>query len=498
MLSAPSPDDDVNSPSFRDPGSSMSLPELPSIEDLVSYIPTDQDEVVVTLTLRVSRKNGSVSHHHFLIFHFFILEVNSNGVVSVSCPSPYSLPLVPFLGYFTVANYVLEFYSTLISTSSSTLIGVHVFPPVISSSDSDTASLPSFKQCIKPPVREQNPASQSDVATRNNNGESADSTLTSSMTSVEKPPAQPLSKDDALKARLAALQKLMKRKRENAAISSAMNTDDIKSSSLSANFSTGIGNSDDTDSLVSKKMKFTADKKDDTAFVRSSDVASNQSPTLNSVDNGPTHQTQFAESCSSSMRPMCHETVRSETKLSPAAPLPTGPIVVSPLSAEVESDIQSGDISECRDACRIWVGNLPSTCTISQLRRFFEPFGQVKDAIIIKDKESQQSKGFGFVEFMDANSAERALEMNGELQMSNRLVRIGRAVRPGTVIAPPTANSSSSLSMSSNSKSATAFISGLTSDVTSALIVDAFRNCGEIADIRIIQDRSTRKCKGVH
>ena len=45
----------------------------------------------------------------------------------------------------------------------------------------------------------------------------------------------------------------------------------------------------------------------------------------------------------------------------------------------------------------IYVGNLSYEATEEDLRLAFEPFGQVESAIVIKDKHSGQSKGFGFV-----------------------------------------------------------------------------------------------------
>ncbi|MCK4407691.1 MAG: RNA-binding protein, partial [Bacteroidales bacterium] len=46
----------------------------------------------------------------------------------------------------------------------------------------------------------------------------------------------------------------------------------------------------------------------------------------------------------------------------------------------------------------IYVGNLSYEATEEDVRLAFEPFGQVESAIIIKDKYSGRSKGFGFVE----------------------------------------------------------------------------------------------------
>ena len=46
----------------------------------------------------------------------------------------------------------------------------------------------------------------------------------------------------------------------------------------------------------------------------------------------------------------------------------------------------------------IFIGNLSYNITEGDLRQAFEAFGQVASATVIKDKQSGQSKGFGFVE----------------------------------------------------------------------------------------------------
>jgi RNA recognition motif-containing protein len=46
----------------------------------------------------------------------------------------------------------------------------------------------------------------------------------------------------------------------------------------------------------------------------------------------------------------------------------------------------------------IYVGNLSTEVTEEDLKQAFEPFGEVESVKIIKDKYTNRSKGFGFVE----------------------------------------------------------------------------------------------------
>ena len=63
---------------------------------------------------------------------------------------------------------------------------------------------------------------------------------------------------------------------------------------------------------------------------------------------------------------------------------------------------------------KIFVGGLPYATDNDRLREGFEEFGTVLEATVITDRDGE-SRGFGFVKFQDANSAEKARQaMDGE------------------------------------------------------------------------------------
>lgn len=65
-------------------------------------------------------------------------------------------------------------------------------------------------------------------------------------------------------------------------------------------------------------------------------------------------------------------------------------------------------------AVRLYVGNLPYSVTQSKLQEMFSPFGALGEVTVISDKFSGRSKGFGFVEFENAEEAKAAIEkLNG-------------------------------------------------------------------------------------
>jgi RNA recognition motif-containing protein len=73
----------------------------------------------------------------------------------------------------------------------------------------------------------------------------------------------------------------------------------------------------------------------------------------------------------------------------------------------------------------LYVGNLPYTTTVDELREAFAQYGDVTSAQIITDRETGQSRGFGFVEM--ASGAEEAIaHLNGS-QFQGRTLTVNEA-----------------------------------------------------------------------
>lgn len=79
---------------------------------------------------------------------------------------------------------------------------------------------------------------------------------------------------------------------------------------------------------------------------------------------------------------------------------------------------------------KLYVGNLSYDCTQDDLTKKFGEYGEVTEAVTISDKFTGRSKGFGFVTFSDASSAQKAVdEMNGQEWMG-RTLRVDKAKPP--------------------------------------------------------------------
>ncbi|XP_070964188.1 RNA-binding protein 38-like [Oncorhynchus clarkii lewisi] len=57
---------------------------------------------------------------------------------------------------------------------------------------------------------------------------------------------------------------------------------------------------------------------------------------------------------------------------------------------------------------KIFVGGLPYHTNDASLRKYFEMFGDIDEAVVITDRQTGKSRGYGFVTMMDRGSTERA------------------------------------------------------------------------------------------
>ena len=75
----------------------------------------------------------------------------------------------------------------------------------------------------------------------------------------------------------------------------------------------------------------------------------------------------------------------------------------------------------------IYVGNLSYQITDEELRTAFENYGEVSSARIIKDKFTEQSKGFGFVEMPRQADAETAIHQMHGTDLKGRTLTVNQA-----------------------------------------------------------------------
>ncbi len=75
----------------------------------------------------------------------------------------------------------------------------------------------------------------------------------------------------------------------------------------------------------------------------------------------------------------------------------------------------------------LFIGSLAYSTTDDSLKAFFEQIGEVASARVITDRDTQRSKGFGFVQFTDEAHNQKAVDdLNGK-ELDGRAINVSLA-----------------------------------------------------------------------
>jgi len=76
---------------------------------------------------------------------------------------------------------------------------------------------------------------------------------------------------------------------------------------------------------------------------------------------------------------------------------------------------------------KLFIGGLAWHTTDETLREGFQQFGNVEEAVVVKDRDTQRSRGFGFVRFTDRAEADNALASMNNTEFDGRTIRVDHA-----------------------------------------------------------------------
>lgn len=76
---------------------------------------------------------------------------------------------------------------------------------------------------------------------------------------------------------------------------------------------------------------------------------------------------------------------------------------------------------------KLFIGGLAWHTTDETLRAGFEKYGQVDEATVVKDRDTNRSRGFGFVRFSNDNEANAAMQDMDQKEFDGRTIRVDKA-----------------------------------------------------------------------
>ncbi|KAM5193673.1 DAZ-associated protein 1 isoform 5-T6 [Mantella aurantiaca] len=153
---------------------------------------------------------------------------------------------------------------------------------------------------------------------------------------------------------------------------------------------------------------------------------------------------------------------------------------------------QSGD-----EIGKLFVGGLDWSTTQETLRTYFSQYGEVVDCVIMKDKTTNQSRGFGFVKFKDPNCV-------GTVLASRPHTLDGRNIDPKPCTPrgmqperprPREGSQQKSPRIESN-KSNKIFVGGIPHNCGEAELRDYFKRFGVVTEVVMIYDAEKQRPRG--
>ncbi|KAF2682782.1 RNA-binding domain-containing protein [Lentithecium fluviatile CBS 122367] len=76
---------------------------------------------------------------------------------------------------------------------------------------------------------------------------------------------------------------------------------------------------------------------------------------------------------------------------------------------------------------KLFIGGLAWHTDDTALRQKFEEFGQVEEAVVVKDRDTGRSRGFGFVRFSQDSEADTAMQNMNNVEFDGRTIRVDKA-----------------------------------------------------------------------
>ncbi|CAM8992274.1 unnamed protein product [Rhodiola kirilowii] len=143
--------------------------------------------------------------------------------------------------------------------------------------------------------------------------------------------------------------------------------------------------------------------------------------------------------------------------------------------------------AEPPEEAKLFVGNLPYDFDTEALAGLFNQAGVVEIAEVIYNRETDQSRGFGFVTMSTVEEAEKAVEMFSGYDISGRPLTVNKAAPKG---ARPERQERSF------APSFKVYVGNLPWQVDDARLGEVFSEHGKVIDARVVYDRETQRSRG--
>ncbi|KAL6559352.1 hypothetical protein OROGR_004469 [Orobanche gracilis] len=153
---------------------------------------------------------------------------------------------------------------------------------------------------------------------------------------------------------------------------------------------------------------------------------------------------------------------------------------------DVEGQESDGYVEPSEEA-KVYVGNLPYDVDSEKLAKLFEKAGLVEVAEVIYNRDTDQSRGFGFVTMSTVEEAEKAVEMLHHYDVNGRVLTVSKAAPKGSrpERLPHVLDSASKI-----------YVGSLPWSVDDARLEQIFSEYGNVVSAQIVFDKENGRSRG--
>ncbi|XP_042563148.1 DAZ-associated protein 1 isoform X4 [Clupea harengus] len=144
---------------------------------------------------------------------------------------------------------------------------------------------------------------------------------------------------------------------------------------------------------------------------------------------------------------------------------------------------------------KLFVGGLDWSTTQETLRNYFSQYGEVVDCVIMKDKSTNQSRGFGFVKFKDPNCVRTVLETKPH-NLDGRNIDPKPCTPRGMQPEKTRTKEGWKAAKSDSNKSKKIFVGGIPHNCGEPELRDYFNRFGVVTEVVMIYDAEKQRPRG--
>ncbi|XP_031260141.1 28 kDa ribonucleoprotein, chloroplastic-like [Pistacia vera] len=138
------------------------------------------------------------------------------------------------------------------------------------------------------------------------------------------------------------------------------------------------------------------------------------------------------------------------------------------------------------EEAKLFVGNLPYDVDSESLAQLFNQAGVVEISEVIYNRDTDQSRGFGFVTMSTVEEAEKAVEMFHRYDLNGRLLTVNKAAARGSQPPRPRVYETANR----------IYVGNLPWQVDDDRLEQVFSEYGKVVNARVVSDRETGRSRG--